>query len=311
MSDLELCKNHRYLVTGASGFIGRAVCSRLLELGAIVHGTSRREVSFASPNWSHSQADLVDGGAVDALLERTRPEFVLHLASCVTGRREIEWVRETLAGNLVSAVNVMVAAQKNGVEKCVLAGSLEEPAAGDMLPVPASPYAASKWSAAGYGRMMHALYGLRLAVARIFMVYGPGQDDLKKLVPYVCLCAARGEAPKLMSGERPVDWIHVDDVAAGLIRTAHAGPVDGTYVDLGSGELVTTGEVAQRICEAAGTGVAPELGAVPDRPMEQVRVADAALTRAQLDWSAAIDLQQGLAATYAWYRQSATGQVKT
>ena len=61
--------------------------------------------------------------------------------------------------------------------------------------MPTALYAASKWAASGYARMFHALYGLRTAVARIFMVYGPGHMDLRKLVPYVCLTAARGETP--------------------------------------------------------------------------------------------------------------------
>lgn len=305
MNNVEQYKDRRYLVTGVSGFIGRAVCEKLLAAGAIVHGTSRRDVTLAARNWSHSLADLTVASAVDELFASVRPEFVIHLAGCVTGRREVEWVRATLAGNLLASVNILVAAQNSDTIKCVLAGSLEEPGDDETLPVPASPYAASKWSASGYARMMHALYGLKVAVARIFMVYGPGQEDLKKLVPYVCLAAAAGEAPKLMSGARPVDWLYIDDVAAGLIRMAHAGPDDGTHVDLGSGRLVTTGEVAVRLCRIANTGVEPELGALPDRPMEQVRVANVAATLAKTGWSVATDLEVGLAATYAWYRRLA------
>jgi len=306
MNSLDTCKERRYLVTGASGFIGRAVCEQLLLLGAEVHGTSRREVVFDSGNWTHHPADLTDADAVDALFAAARPEYLIHLASFVTGKREIDRVRETLTGNLVSAVNVLVAASNVDVDKAVLAGSLEEPESGDAAVIPASPYAASKWSASGYARMMHALYDLDVAVARIFMVYGPGQEDRSKLVPYVCLAAARSEAPKLMSGARPVYWIYIDDVAAGLIRMAQAGPVNGDYVDLGSGQLVTTGEIAGRICKLSGNGIRPELGAVPDRAMEQVRVADVAGAHAQLDWSVAVDLDAGLRHTYEWYRQLAT-----
>ena len=292
----------KFLVTGASGFIGRALCVRLLELGAHVHGTSRREIDIEDDRWSHTSVDLTQAGDVDRLLADTRPDYVLHLASCVTGKREIEWVRETFAGNLQSAVNVLVAAQNGGVSKTVLAGSLEEPDANDAAPIASSPYAASKWCASAYARMMHALYGTRSATARIFMVYGPGQQDLKKLVPYVCLSAARGEAPELMSGGREVDWIYVDDVVNGLIELTLAGPDNGDYVDLGSGQLYTTGEIARRICESAGTAVAPVLGAVPDRAMEQVRKADVAATRETIGWQPAVDIDEGLRRTYDWYR---------
>ena len=291
-----------YLVTGASGFIGRAVCARLLESGATVHGTSRRSVAFDHTNWQHTEADLANAEDVDRLVASARPDYVLHLASCVTGKREIEWVRATVDGNFLSAVHLMTAMASNPEAKIVLAGSLEEPAADEANPVPASPYAASKWAASGYARMMHALHGIRVAVARIFMVYGPGQDDHNKLVPYVCLSAARGESPQLMSGGRPVDWIYVDDVVDGLIALAHGGPDNGDYVDLGSGDLVTTGDVAMSICEISGTGVAPTLGAVPDRAMEQVRVAGADETASLLNWRAATSLADGLQKTFAWYR---------
>lgn len=304
----ESGKDRRFLVTGASGFIGRAVCSRLLAIGARVSGTSRRDVAFDSDRWEHVSADLSDTEEVDRLFAKTNPEFVIHLASCVTGKREIEWVLPTLTGNLVSAVNVMVAARNSGVAKTVLAGSLEEPEEDAARPVPASPYAVSKWCASAYARTMHALYGARSAVARIFMVYGPGQQDLLKLVPYVCMSAARGEAPELMSGGRPVDWIYIDDVVDGLIRLAMAGPDDGAYVDLGYGELVTTGDVARMICAIAATGVEPALGAVPDRPMEQIRKADPVATQSALGWAPETGLESGLQRTYEWYRQIALGE---
>lgn len=293
--------NKKFLVTGASGFIGRAVCVRLLEMGAEVCGTSRRDVDLESERWTYSPVDLTVADDVDELLASTKPDFVIHLASCVTGRREIEWIRETLAGNLVTAVNILVAAQNAGVEKTVLAGSLEEPGANDATPNAASPYAASKWCASTYARMMHQLYSTNSAVARIFMVYGPGQQDLMKLVPYVCLSAARGEAPELMSGAREVDWIYIDDVVDGLIRLAMTGPNDGRYVDIGSGDLITTGDVAEIICSLAGTGVAPVLGAVPDRAMEQVRKADIDATSEILDWQPVTTIDVGLRRTYDWY----------
>ena len=63
----------------------------------------------------------------------------------------------------------------------VLIGSGDEPAAGDA---PCSPYAATKWAVGGYARMFLSLYGTPVTTARPFMVYGPDQPDVSKVVPY-------------------------------------------------------------------------------------------------------------------------------
>ena len=90
--------------------------------------------------------------------------------------------------------------------------------------------------------MFHALYHTPVTILRLFMVYGPGQQDLSKLVPYVTLSLLKGEMPRVSSGMREVDWIYVDDVAAGYLAAATATGVEGSTmcpavirVDTGTG----------------------------------------------------------------------------
>jgi UDP-glucose 4-epimerase len=172
--------------------------------------------------------------------------------------------------------------------------------------VPCSPYAAAKWAANGYARMFHALYDTPVVVARLFMVYGPGQRDLRKLIPYVTLSLLRGEPPKLSSGRRPVDWIYVNDVVIGLLNLGNAPGVDGAVVDLGFGELVTTREVVEILRDIIG-GPQPEFGALPERPMERVKTADVDATYRMIGWKPAVSLREGLKKTVEWYQS----QLKT
>ena len=59
---------------------------------------------------------------------------------------------------------------------------MEEPDAGHA---PTSPYAAAKAAASLYAGFFRAAYGTPVVTARIFMVYGPGQRDVSKVVPSV------------------------------------------------------------------------------------------------------------------------------
>jgi nucleoside-diphosphate-sugar epimerase len=134
------------------------------------------------------------------------------------------------------------------------------------------------------------------------MVYGPGQSDLRKLIPHVTVSLLRGEAPALSSGTRPVDWVYIDDVVDALLAGAVAEGVDGRTLDVACGEHVSVREVAEQIRRLVGSRVSPRFGALPERPLEQVRVADVASTAACLGWQARTSLEEGLRKTVEWYR---------
>jgi nucleoside-diphosphate-sugar epimerase len=136
------------------------------------------------------------------------------------------------------------------------------------------------------------------------MVYGPGQQDLSKLVPYVTLSLLRREVPKLTSGERQVDWIYVDDVVEGLIAMANAGKIDGRTFDFGSGVLTSIKSVVYKISEIVKSGVEPLFGSIAERPMEQVKVADVERTNSYVGWKPQTPLEKGLKYTVDWYKNA-------
>jgi UDP-glucose 4-epimerase len=290
------------LVTGASGFIGSALCRRLVALGADVHAVSRTSLSIESVTWH--RCDLANEKATRAVFDIARPEIVLHLASHVVGARAVEMVLPTFHDNLASTVNLLVAAHSIACKRVVLTGSLEEPEPGPQWSVPSSPYAASKHAASAYGRMFHALYGLPVVILRVFMVYGPAQRDVSKLVPYVIRSLLAGESPRLSSGVREVDWIYVDDVVEAFISAATATGVEGSTLDVGSGELVTVRQVVEHLYKIIRPDEAPQFGSVVDRPMEQVRFADVEGTFRSLGWRRNASLIEGLRRTVDWYRHT-------
>jgi nucleoside-diphosphate-sugar epimerase len=292
-------------VTGASGFIGGHLVDRLCNLGADVYGIARSESSFSHERYHPVALDLVRYNAVKRTLGALKPDFIFHLASYVMGAPDLRHVIPAFRANLASCVHVLSACAEKDVAKhrIVLTGSLVEPPPEYMEIVPSSPYAAAKWAASSYARMFHALYDLPTTIARVFMVYGPAQRDESKLVPYFVKTLLAGRSPKLTSGTRLIDWIYVSDVVDGFIAIATTPGIEGQSIDLGSGQLIATRDFVTKIAELVGTPLRPEIGTLPDRPMEPVFRADVEMSFRKVGWRPRTSLEQGLTEVIRYYRR--------
>ncbi len=293
--------NKKALVTGGTGFIGSALVRRIHEQGAEVHAIYRQSKPSKEDSVKWWQCDMTDITALRRIVSVVKPNFVFHLASHVAGSRSIELILPTLNNNLVSTVNLLTVATEIGCERVILTGSMEEPDSSEEWPVPSSPYAAAKFAASAYGRMFYRLYQLPVVILRVFMVYGPDQKDLKKLIPYVTLSLLAGHAPRLGAGNRNIDWVYVDDVVNGYLTSALAPDIDGYTIDIGSGQLVSIKTVVNKLVRMVNPSITPFFGALDERQMEQERVANLTDTAACMGWKPMTGLDEGLARTAAWY----------
>lgn len=295
----EAFSGAKVLVTGASGFIGSQLCRRLRKEEAEVHGISRMARSRGEDGPIWWQGDVSDEVFVRRIIRELKPEYVFHLAGETRAKRDLELVLPTFQQNLMTSVNILLAATESGSRRTVLAGSLDEPADGEA---PSSPYAAAHVAIRAYSRMFHEVLGGRSAVARIFMVYGPRQEALQKLIPYVTLALLQGEAPRVSSGQRLVDWVYIDDVVDGLLALGLAPWVEGRTLDVASGRLATVREVVEQLACLTECTQEPIFGAVPERKMEQSRRPNVEETFAATGWRPKTSLEEGLRKTVAWYR---------
>ncbi|WP_165977179.1 NAD-dependent epimerase/dehydratase family protein [Nonomuraea diastatica] len=300
----------RALVTGATGFIGSHLVRRLAGLGARVHAVSRRPPAATGHGERWHAADLRDAAATAALVDAVQPEVVFHLASEVTGAREPDVVAPTLAGNLGAAVNLLRSVTGTPVRSVVLAGSVEEPGDGQA---PSSPYAAAKAAATGYARMFHALWRVPVSVLRVAMVYGPGEPNTARLVPYVTTSLLNGRSPRLTSGTRLVTWVYVEDVVDAFVLAGAGSDAAGHVLDIGTPEPVSIRETVELLAgivggierDSAGGGAGgparPEFGAVAARPLDRTQRSDLGPAERVLNWRPATTLEAGLRQTVDWY----------
>lgn len=295
---IEGLSGKRVLVSGASGFIGGTLCSKLVEIGAQVTGLSRTPPSVDRFEWI--TCDVTDEKSVRNAVNQTKPDVIYHLASEVTGARSREWVAPCFHSNLASTVYMMTAAADSGVERFVQMGSQEEPdsAKGDVIPT--SPYAAAKWAASAYARMFHKLYGFGVVNLRVFMVYGPGQKDLKKLIPYTILECLANRPPKIGTGTRKVDWVYIDDVVRGLLLAGIVPGVEGQTFEIGTSKLTSLRDVVELVVRKANPALKAEFS-TEGRKMEIEYSADYSRSESGLGWRPIVDVEDGIQRTVEWY----------
>jgi UDP-glucose 4-epimerase len=302
MPDASLA-GRRILVTGASGFIGMPLCRALVREGAEVHGTVRRSLVQPGSGVTWHQVDLTSQEDTEGLVADLAPQLIYHLAGRVTGVRDADAVLDVFHNTLTATVHVLIAAQRHHVDRVILPSSMEEPDGHGGAPIPSSPYAAAKWAAGAYGRMFASLYGLDVVELRVFMTYGPGRQDARKLVPAVILGLLRGSPPSLGSGMRRVDWVHVDDVVHALRLAAAAEVPPGTRPDVGSGETITIRAFAEQIARLVDPSAVLQFDPQLDRKSERETIANLEVTRELLGWEPRVRLSEGLAGVVRWYRE--------
>jgi nucleoside-diphosphate-sugar epimerase len=290
----------RVLVTGAAGFIGRAVVSRLLADGHEVAAADRsgdalRGLAGAHAGLRVAALDLAHRDQISALLESFRPAGIIHLA----------WYADptdylTSHANLASLSMTATVAEEAlaaGCRKLVLTGSCVEYALRDRLLVetdPADPrtlYAAAKHAAWHVVRALCAASDAELSWARIFHLHGP-QEDPRRIISWVAKQLRSGAPIELTDGTQVRDHLHVADVAAGLVALLAPG-ASGIY-NVCSGEPVSLRRVLETVAEIVGGKELLKFGARPHRSNETMFLAgDAARLRA-LGWRPRFSLRDGL-----------------
>lgn len=284
----------RVLVTGSGGFIGRHALAPLRARGFEVVAPRRAEV------------DLLAAGGPARAVAAARPTHLLHLAWYAehgrfwTAPENLRWIEATLG--------LLEAFAAAGGRRAVCAGTCAEYAwggSGDLeehtSPLrPATLYGAAKHATHVAGAALCAQEGVALAWGRVFFLHGPGEHP-DRLAASVARALARGQPAEASTGTQEIDVLHVSDVAAAFAALVDA-PVVGA-VNVASGEARTVGEVVEGLAAAAGRPDLVRLGARPDRPGAPARlVADATRLRDKVGFRPALEFEEGLAATLAWWR---------
>jgi len=180
-------------------------------------------------------------------------------------------------------------------------GSIDEGSFGEGDPLaPSSPYSASKAASDLIALSYHETFGLPVVVTRSSNNYGRFQFPEKVIPLFVARLLSGERVPLYGDGGNVRDWCHVDDNCAALERVMADGEV-GTVYNVGAGNEITNLDLTHRLlalCGADGSAIEQ----VADRPGHDRRYSVDTGRIRSLGWAPTRDLDEGLAATVAWYR---------
>jgi UDP-glucose 4-epimerase len=299
-------------ITGARGFLGRHVANAAardgLPVAGLGHGAWPEHASCGVEHWCNGDVTLAN---LDVLAERAGlPELLIHLAggsavapsfrqpaedfrrSVVTVGEVAEWMR------LRSPETRLVFASSAAVYGTTHGGRFTETAAC----TPFSPYGYHKRMAELHFESYARNFGLRVAIVRLFSVYGTG---LRKQLPWD-LCSRLADNSQAVvlggTGAEVRDWVHAEDAARLMLFAGHHASDEPLLLNGGTGLEVSVDSFAR--CVSAAWGSQP--GAV--RFSGQLRtgdpprlVADPARCSA-LGFRFRWELQDGVRQYVEWYR---------
>ena len=305
------------LVTGASGFVGRYLCSALSSEGVRVTGIARKPWHDDGAT-RVALADVTDRAALRTVFEEARPDFVFHLAAAKQRSVEISDYRQTIEQNVLGALNVAEACIAAKVTRAVYVGTCEEygaspaPFSETAREAPISAYSASKASATHLVQSLHRTHGLPVIVLRPTLAYGPSQDD-DMLVPRLIRSLLDGRRFPMTAGAQTRDLIYVEDVVDAAVKGAVAPAVEGKVFNIASGQPISIRELASLIATIVGPACHSLLGfgELPYRKGEAMKYwSNADQAAAALHWRPRMLLREGLERTVAAMRSRPSFQAR-
>lgn len=300
-------------VIGGDGFIGTWLVDRLVK--------HQRKVTIIDrnpePERIHPEAAryiAADYGQKDLLAEALDGvDEIIHLAYSTVPKTSFDDPVEDIRNNLPATVTLLEAASSIGVEKLVLMSSGgtvygktdQVPIPEDHSTNPISPYGITKLATEKYAVMFGELKGLAVICVRPGNAYGEGQKPFvgQGFVSTAIASILKGREVTIFGETGTVrDYIHVEDIADGIIAILEHGRVNSCY-NIGTGIGRTNKDILDAIAPLAEpAGLKLRVNTEPARPFDvPVNILDSTKLTNQTGWKPAVSFEDGIKRTWNWF----------
>jgi len=308
-------RNKKVFVTGAGGFIGSHLCSQLLANGANV--TAMLHYNSKS-DWSNLEflkiserksLNIVKGNVEDAgfINKMTKGQDVIfHLAALIGIPYSYQAPMSYVNTNVIGTLNVLEATKLNNIPLLVSTSTSETYGSAIYTPIDEihplqgqSPYSATKIAADKLVESYYNSYDLPVINIRPFNTFGPRQSARAVIPTIISQLLTKN---KLYLGDlSPIrDFTFVEDTAKGFVLAAIENKNVGEVINLGYGQGISIGEIANLIIEIMGLNkkiVTDKKRIRPEKSEVLHLISDNFKAKELLGWEPSISLKKGLEKT--------------
>lgn len=307
------------LVTGCAGFIGSALCKRMLLDGWEICGIDNLDPYYSvdlkkhnlealrsHDNFRFYRYDINSVEDMDTIFS-IDTEVVIHLAAKPGVRASIEHAVEYHRVNTLGTLNILELCRKKDIDRMVFAssssvyGNIESlPLKEKYIPNPISPYGVSKLNAENYCHLYCNLYGIEINILRLFTVYGPGQRPDMAIHKFLARTLNAEPIEIYGDGKSFRDYTYIEDIVTGIILSLKN--FNGCQVfNLGTGQKTNLNDVLEIIVST--TGLMPKVRYVPAFRGDVIGTcADITHASEVLGYSPRWRLKEGIAKEWEWLK---------
>jgi len=297
----------KLLVIGGTGFIGAHLVTEGIKQNFHVYSISLSKNKNIVPNVEYFTADITNKEQLKTAIESISFDYVIHCGGYINHTPYNKGGDQVVKEHLTSLQNFVEILDRTNLKKFLMIGSSDEyggapaPQLEDLRELPISPYSFAKVAGAHFLQMLYRTEKFPSAIARLFLTYGPGQDQKRFLPQIITGCLENREFASSF-GEQYRDFCYVEDTVEGLFKMLLSEKALGEIINISSGDKVTIREMIERVVSLVGSGK-PKFGEVAYRLGENMALyADVKKAETLLGWKAKTSLDDGLKKTIEYFK---------
>jgi nucleoside-diphosphate-sugar epimerase len=298
----------RLLVIGGTGFIGSHLVSAALSSGfeVTVLSKNRPTVNKKIKGVDYLESDINNLSQLKNQLISRVFDYVVNLSGYIDHTSFLDGGKIAIDTHFNGVQNIVQSLNRTALRKFIQIGSSDEygtlpsPQIETMRESPISPYSLGKVASTHLLQMLYKTEKFPSVILRLFLVYGPGQDD-KRFIPQVIKgCLSKVKFPA-STGRQIRDFCYIDDITRGILISLENDKINGEVINLASGKSIYIKDVITKVREIVGYGF-PEFGAIPLRLGESSSLfADIEKANKFIKWTPEISIDYGLKRTIKYF----------